>query len=193
MVQTTLRRLVVVGSLLAFAACAADSSIHHAEVLFPRAIVGKEDVADAIKFEKELAQHYEVPPPNGQPWFAIIEGDAPIIISAPHATAQIREGQVKIADAGTGSLAVALNKLCSATVIYTTFLSPSDPNYYDTNEYKIELARLIDSKKPTLVLDLHASDPMRPYDVDFGTMGGTSLLSSPQLLVALADGLRVAA
>jgi hypothetical protein len=75
-------------------------------------------------------------------------------------------------------------------VIYTSYKSPSDPNYYDDNPYKAALAALLASKKPRLVLDLHASHPNRPYDVDFGTMGGASLLGDTSLLSRLADDLR---
>src|SRR5262249_17419219 len=98
-----------------------------------------------------------------------------VIVSAPHATAQTRENQWKPADAGTGALAVMLNKLGCATVIYTTCRSPSDPNFYDDNDYKRELRTLIEKSHPRLLIDLHASHWYRPYDVDFGTLSGKSL------------------
>lgn len=143
--------------------------------IFPRALVKIEDVETAINTEWELRKYYDVPPKEGEPWFSVIDGSSKVLVSAPHATAQIREGKSKFADAGTGALAVMLNKLAKTTVIYTTRQSPSDPNFYDNNDFKATLGRLIESRRPKLVLDLHASHWYRPYDVDFGTMGGASI------------------
>ncbi len=102
----------------------------------------------------------------------------------------MREGQLKPEDRGTGALAVMLNKLAGCPVIYTTHQSPSDPNYYDGNAFKRTLAQMIELYAPVLVLDLHTSHFNRPYDVDFGTMGGTSLLGAPTFLQLLAKSLR---
>ena len=50
-------------------------------------------------------------------------------------------------------MAVMLNKLAKTTVIYTIRESPSDPNFYNDNEYKTTLGKLIDLRRPKLVLD----------------------------------------
>ena len=89
-------------------------------------------------------------------------------------------------DRGTGSLARALHRLTGQTAIVTTRRSPSDPNYYDDNAFKVELARLVESTKPMLVLDLHASHGHRPYDIDYGVMGGRSLLGREEWLTKLS-------
>ena len=115
----------------------------------------------------------------------MVKGERDILLLAPHATAQTRQGKIKVADRGTGSLAVELNKLCDVHVLYTTYLSPSDPNYYDNNAFKDSLAQLLLRLKPILVIDLHASAESRPYDVDFGTMNGISLGIKSQLLDSL--------
>ena len=67
---------------------------------------------------------------------------------AGHATAHMREDQLKPEDRGTGSLAVMLNKLAGCPVLYTTYLSPSDPNYYDDNEFKRTLSHMIKQYAP---------------------------------------------
>jgi hypothetical protein len=109
---------------------------------------------------------------------------------APHTTSQTREGKLKAADAGTGSLIEALNILRDVPVLYTIYLSPSDPNYYDSNEFKDSLSKLVSSVKPLLVIDLHASDYSRPYDIDFGTMHGASLLDMGRWLDTLTRELQ---
>jgi hypothetical protein len=154
--------------------------------LFPIALVTVDDVNKASTFEKELAKHYEVVAPPGEAWFKILDGSSRVMVLAPHATAQMRQGQVKQADGGTGSLAYMLNQLAGCPTIYTTYESPSDPNFYDDNDFKAAISSMLAKYKPSLVLDLHGSHPNHPYDVDFGTMGGTSLLGNTASLTNLA-------
>ncbi len=150
----------------------------------------REDADLAAACEERLTRSYETPPAAGEAWLRVLPGRSRVLVTAPHATAQTREGEIKSADGGTGSLAVMLNALAGTPAIYTTRLSPSDPNYYDDNEFKRTLARLLDERRPRVVLDLHASHTSRPYDVDFGTMRGASLGPAPELLPRLANALR---
>ena len=137
-----------------------------------RAIVEPEMIERAIAAERELVPHYET---AGEPWFVTHDGKARVLIVAGHATAQTREGKLKRADAGTGSLASLVAGLTGAPAIWTTNMSPSDPNYYDDNAFKQQLAAMIEKHRPLLVLDLHASHSFRPYDADLGTMNGKSV------------------
>ena len=159
-------------------------------LLFEKAVITKEHVDEAARIEADLAKAYRTPPPEGQPWFTTLPGPSKVLVVAGHATAHMRQGQQKPEDRGTGALAVMLNRLAGCPVIYTTFQSPSDPNYYDDNDFKRTLSHMIKQYAPVVVLDLHASHFNRPYDVDFGTMGGTSLLGAPQFLQLLAKSLR---
>ena len=165
-------------------------SCRSADPALRKAIITPADVEAAIAAEKTLAENYELLPAAGQAWFETLPGTGRILIVAGHATAQTREGSMKVPDRGTGGLAVALHKLTSSPAIYTTHRSPSDPNYYDDNAFKEAVARLVEETRPILVLDLHASHSLRPYDVDFGTMGGRSLLGHDEWLKLLARTLR---
>lgn len=155
-----------------------------------RAIVTREHVEAAVAAERQLAPSYETLPAEGEPWFEVRRGTVPVLVVAGHATAQTREGALKVADRGTGSLAVALHEMTGATAIFTTRRSPSDPNYYDDNDFKRALAGLIREIRPVIVLDLHGSHGYRPYDVDFGVMGGRSLLGREELLADLVEIVR---
>jgi hypothetical protein len=161
-----------------------------AEPVLQRAIINPPDVEAAATVEKDLATRYDVLPQGDETWFEILPGTAKVLIVAGHATAQTREGALKGPDRGTGSLAVALARLTNAPTIYTTRRSPSDPNYYDDNAFKAEVARLVADKRPVLVLDLHASHSMRPYDIDFGVMGGRSLQGREDWLTRLSETLK---
>lgn len=139
----------------------------------------------AIQQVERFKAHAREFPPAGVPWFEFLDASGDVLVTAPHATAQMREGKLKGSDLGTGPLAVVLHRMAGVPVLYTTWASPSDPNYYDENPFKERLAVLVRDRKPRLVLDLHASRPDRPYDVDLGTLWGASLLGQVNLEKAL--------
>ncbi|ENN8378921.1 hypothetical protein ACAX46_004392 [Providencia rettgeri] len=158
---------------------------------FEKALVTPEHIKDAIIYQKDADKNQAVEPKNGEKWFNVILGERPIIVSAPHATQPFRDGKYRFSDGGgTAALAIMLGKLTDSTVIYTTKASPSDPNYYDNNDYKVKLAELIKSQKPKLIIDIHGSHPFRPYDVDIGTMNGKSLLGKEEFVTTLITSLQ---
>lgn len=156
----------------------------------PSAIITKEHVEVAFAQEGRIAPHAAAPPPSGKPWFEIRPGKSPILLVAGHATNPRREGKVRFADSGTGGFALALAALTDSTLIYTTYASPSDPNFYDDNEFKRALKKLVETEHPRLVLDIHGSHWYRPYDVDFGTMDLKSLCGRKHYLHDLIAAFR---
>jgi hypothetical protein len=155
-----------------------------------RAVITVADVEHSIDDEKLFAERADRLPRPGETWLATLDGCTEVLVTAPHATRPTRDGRLRFADSGTGSLAVALHRLAGARVIHTSLASPSDPNYHDDNDFKAAVATALAERAPVLVIDLHASHEFRPYDVDFGTMGRRSLLGRDDLLAALADALR---
>jgi hypothetical protein len=150
-----------------------------------KAIITKTHVDHAISIEEKFVDHSEEFAPPGEAWFEVKHGTSNVLLVAPHATRPTREGKLRFPDGGTGSFALMLAELTDSTVIYTTYASPSDPNYYDDNDFKRELARLVKPQKPRLVLDIHASHWYRPYDVDFGTMNGESIKGNRWIIKSL--------
>ena len=155
-----------------------------------KATVTPANIDSIIESEKHFSPNYSTPPPDGVNWYEFRKGKTNILIIAPHATAQTREGRIKQADAGTGSLALELNKLRDVSILYTTYLSPSDPNFYDNNSFKDSLSVILQASTPKFVIDLHASDSFRPYDIDFGTLNGKSLLNNEPMLDTLVNDLK---
>lgn len=187
----TLYLVIVILGLISLLSCHLSRQKDTYPLILKRALITKHHVQEAIDLEKDFSKRYESSPPIGHSWFEVKHGTASaVLIVAGHATSPTREGKLRFPDAGTGSLAVLLHRLTNTTVIYTTYASLSDPNFYDNNEFKKTLSQLIAEEKPILVLDLHASHGYRPYDIDFGTMGGKSLLGKSHLLNLLADTLR---
>lgn len=154
-----------------------------------KAIITKKHVDRAISIEEEFVRNRAKFAPTGEDWFEVEHGTSNVLIVATHATKPMREGNLRYSDGGSGSLAVMLAELTDSTVIYTKYASPSDPNYYDDNDFKRELATLLESEKPRLVLDIHASHSYRPYDVDFGTMNGKSIRGNRWIVRSLISHL----
>lgn len=178
--KNILKRILTL--LLFFYFCNTSNS----QVRLEKAIVTPDNIENIIEYEKFFTKNDSILAPEDSIWFKYIPGKHKILFTAPHATAHIREDRIIEADAGTGSLAVILNQLKNVPVLYTTYMSPSDPNYYDDNDFKRRLSQIADSIKPLIVIDLHASNPVRPYDVDFGTMDGISYLNRKDLFDSLS-------
>jgi hypothetical protein len=107
-----------------------------------------------------------------------------IVITAPHATNHERDGALKVADRGTGGLAILLAQLtgCTALVALNT---PGDANYDEGHPLKERLAKL----RPAVVIDLHGMRSRAESDVDLGT--GTGPVPSPVVAALTGSDLRV--
>lgn len=96
-------------------------------------------------------------------------------MSAPHAINHYRENAVKPADMYTGSLALLLQKLTGCHCIYSNSFSKEDPNYILGGEYKAALGTIVKEHQIKFVIDLHGASKDREFDMDLGTLHGTSI------------------
>ncbi len=150
-----------------------------------------DQVVAAIDLATLLDSRQRQPRPPGEAWFELLRGSQPVIVTAPHATRPFRAGRFRFADGGgTAALARALHQTCGATVLYTVWDSPADPNFDDDNEFKARLGELIAELRPVMVLDVHGSNAFRPYDIDLGTMHGQSVAGEPAIVPQLVAALR---
>lgn len=101
--------------------------------------------------------------------FTFVQGDIPIIISAPHSVKHFREGKEKVGEFMTGALAIALNKSTGCSIIYKTKNDFTDPNYDQKHDYKTELIDLIDKYQIKMLIDLHIMSDTREPDIEIGT------------------------
>ena len=108
---------------------------------------------------------------SGREAFVIEEGNIPIMISAPHAVNQYREGKVKWADMYTGGIARYLHKVTGCHLIYSCKYTESDPNYDppSINMYQNELKKYLEKHKVFFLIDLHGVSKEREYAVEMGT------------------------
>lgn len=128
---------------------------------------------DCIKKIKELETLFSdnMYDGRGKNAFLIEEGIIPIMISAPHAINQYREGRIKWADMYTGGIARYLHKVTGCHVIYSCKYSESDPNYDlpGTNKYQDALVEYLSDQKVFLLIDIHGAAKKREYAVEIGT------------------------
>ncbi|WP_125775121.1 hypothetical protein [Antribacter gilvus] len=112
-----------------------------------------------------------------------------VVITAPHATNHVRAGAMKVADRGTGGLALLLAELTGATALIALH-STGDANFDVEHPLKVRLAEL----RPALVIDLHGMRRRPGSDVDLGAGDGlvpdafvSALRASSQVLVTVNE------
>lgn len=126
------------------------------------------------------------------PYFGYIKGTIPVLISAPHGAKhyRTRETRLKGEDAYTASIAVKLGRMTGAYVLYVKNRAYEDPNNDYYTEYKDFLRKVVEKNHIRFVMDLHGSDPGRPYSVDVGTFSRSiDNCSCPNQLETIAHAL----
>lgn len=124
------------------------------------------------------------------PALLIEEGSIPILVSAPHAVTQTREGKDKRAEILTGALALWLHEEAGVHVFCRARSDGHDPNFdaFEENAYQRELVRYCLEHRISCVLDLHGAASDRGFGVDIGTGGKEHLsLLGHKFLLDLMD------
>ncbi|MCC7290232.1 hypothetical protein IT417_03215 [bacterium] len=102
--------------------------------------------------------------------YTLIDGSAPVLLSAPHSFAHKRpsmRGVLKHGEPGTDYI---VKKVCEETGAFGVYLNePSvefDPNFnkIESNEYKGAIKDLFETKKIEAVIDLHGLNEKIEYD-----------------------------
>lgn len=110
-----------------------------------------------------------VPTPTGA--YQHLHG-GPLVFCAPHEEAQVRDGSVKIAEHGTGPLAMRAAQLCDGSALVTHGPQLGDPAWDD--QHPLAVAAL-DLARDGALVDLHQMRP-RGFDICLG-LGPDHLLA----------------
>lgn len=138
----------------------------------------QDDFLDQVLgFEEMFSQNSYQGDTSGEGAFQYKKGNLPVLISAPHAIEQYRNGDIKSADIYTGSMALFLHNLTNSHVLFASQIG-DDPNYVEGGSYKEKIQEVIDEHNIQYVIDLHGASSSHPFDVDLGTAGGVSLADS---------------
>lgn len=146
---------------------------------------------------EELNKKYKLNNANGlknnnSTNYTTINGKIPILLSAPHAVKQVRDGKVKAEDAYTGGITEYLCKVCSCFGIIRTFNEADDPNIDNTGlgfDYKQQILNTIRQNNIKLLLDIHGCNNSHGFDFCIGTNSRKNLNGQNDILDILNIGL----
>lgn len=112
--------------------------------------------------------------PDPDVWFTIVRGDAPVLISAPHACMHERSGVSKMEEEYTGALAYYLAGVCNCHAIATCYKTCEDPNWQTNSLYKNAVRKLQAETELRFLIDLHGMTNRYHMGVAIGTINGKS-------------------
>lgn len=139
---------------------------------------------ERLKLLEEVVQ-YRQPPPDGQLPYRYERGQLPVLISAPHGAAHMRNGRMKAEDEYTTGLARLLAAETGAHVLYATHLNQHDPNWDEETPYKRCLHKIVEKHPLRFVLDLHGMRNKYNIGLAIGTMNGRSCPAQEPLIEQL--------
>lgn len=115
------------------------------------------------------------------PPFTVAKGELPVMISAPHAVSQLREGRVKPSDDFTGALSLAVANLSGCNAIVANRYDACDPNWdpFENCAYKQALAKIVEEREIVAVLDIHGVPSASPDAIEIGSADGQTVLALP--------------
>ena len=121
-----------------------------------------------MNFEDKIKKYEEF---NGLFEYILINGNVPVLITAPHTMKQKRkDGTYKQAETFTKAIALYLNEICGTSCLIKIQDTGMDSNRDNHDEFKDELINFVKENNIKLVIDLHGADRNRDFDVEFGTM-----------------------
>lgn len=122
--------------------------------------------------------------------FVLKDNPLPVMFSAPHAVAQLRDGQEKFAEPGTGAVAFMLDE-AGFPVIIKTRNDGNDANWDEHSAYREALIQYIKDEKVAVLFDLHQLSTDREQDAIIGTAHGKNIFGrddiTEQIIAQLAD------
>jgi hypothetical protein len=113
---------------------------------------------EKIKYDQESEDYFET-----------LEGNIPILISAPHGARHLRRGKWKEEDEYTASIAIRLGEATGAHVIYVKNQTYEDSNYIRKTRYKEKVKDIIRDYGIKFLLDIHGVNKDRPFKICLGT------------------------
>ena len=126
----------------------------------------RQDTLEALRYFSDFS-HEES--------FVLLPGRGAVMVSAPHAVVQTRNGGLKQAERYTGMLCLLLNRRYGVPCIYKARHMQDDANHDAQSPYRDALCEHIQHSGARCVLDLHQLAPRRAMALCIGTGHGRNL------------------
>jgi hypothetical protein len=124
--------------------------------------------------ELEADVRYRVAALPGEDCYTYSPGTVPVLLSAPHGAAHLRNGRMKEEDEFTTGFARLVAEISGAHVLYTRRKLEDDPNYDREVPYKHHLKEIVQKSSIGIVMDIHGASGSHPFGLALGTMSGRS-------------------
>jgi hypothetical protein len=105
-------------------------------------------------------------------------GSSGVLITCVHGHRHVRDGWLKSNDSGSIETSHAIALASDSTWLAVGEEGAIDSNYHRDTPFKRYLNEHLDGHDVQLVLDIHVSDALRPYDVEIGSMDQRSWLGN---------------
>jgi hypothetical protein len=105
-------------------------------------------------------------------------GSSGVLITCVHGYGHMRDGVLKLKDSGSLQTSHAIALASYSDWIAVGEEGAIDSNYHRDTPFKGYLENYLDRYAPKLVVDIHTSNAMRPFDVETGTLDQLSWLGN---------------
>ena len=105
----------------------------------------------------------------------LIEGQFPVLVTAPHAVAHERDGKMRFAEPATAWLAQQLAERCGATALIKTDEDTVDPNADESSPFRDQAVALVAETGIRAGIDLHQMSSEREDQIILGTGRGRNI------------------
>lgn len=116
--------------------------------------------------------------------YELLDGAGGVMLSAPHAMLQTRNGSIKCAERFTGMICRMAHERIGCPVIYKTRHLRDDANHDPVSDYRDALCRFVNQHGIRMVLDLHQMKPERKVDLCIGTAHGRNIMGRGEIVTA---------
>lgn len=135
------------------------------------------------EFERKITQE-ELDEGKG---FLLFEGESPILLSAPHAVSQIREGKIKVAETRTGLIVKQIGEKTCSPYFIKTKNQDDDANFDDRSTYRDSMISYVKNEGIKVLMDFHISASYRDFDLDIGTRNGENTKMREDFLTLVCE------
>ena len=127
---------------------------------------------------------------NKEESYVLLNGEIPVLISAPHGVSQNRLGRYKCAEPLSLTTALYLQRQKQTYLLAKTNNNFDDANYDDNSDYQLEIDKLVERNKITHLIDFHCLRSSRECEVNLGTNFERNISTDKKLFQKLYNKLQ---